>query len=72
MGGLVNEDKSKVTTNSFLRSLAWQMAQLHSGILSAALDVAAKWQDATISKAGHNPVWQRLYLRSLLQLPLMK
>lgn len=66
------EDKSKVTVNSFLRSLAWQMAQLHGNILSAVLDVAATWQDATISKADHNPVWQRLYLRSLLNIRLIK
>ncbi|CAI7640645.1 unnamed protein product [Penicillium glandicola] len=66
------EDKSKVTVNSFLRSLAWQMAQLHGDILSAVLDIAATWQDATISKTDHNPVWQRLYLRGLLKIRLMK
>ncbi|KAJ6159875.1 hypothetical protein N7497_004412 [Penicillium chrysogenum] len=66
------EDKSKVSINSFLRSLACQMAQLHGDILSAVLDVAATWQDAMISKVDHNPVWQRLYLRGLLKIPLMK
>jgi WD40 repeat protein len=67
-----DEDKSKVTISSFLRSLAWQMAQLHGDILSTVLDVAATWQDAAISKADHNPVWQRLYLRGLFKVPLMK
>ncbi|KAF3028781.1 hypothetical protein E8E15_004221 [Penicillium rubens] len=66
------EDKSKVTINSFLRSLARQMAQLHADMLSAILDVAATWQDAMINKADHNPVWQTLYLRGLLKVPLMK
>jgi WD40 repeat protein len=66
------EDKSKVSINSFLRSLAWQMAQLHGDILSAVLDLAATWQDATVSKADHNPIWQRLYLRGLLKIRLMK
>ncbi|KXG50320.1 uncharacterized protein PGRI_062870 [Penicillium griseofulvum] len=66
------EDKSKVTINSFLRSLAWQMARLHGEILSAVLDAAGTWQDATISKADHNSVWQRLYLRSLLKIHLIK
>ncbi|KAJ5424450.1 hypothetical protein N7491_009666 [Penicillium cf. griseofulvum] len=66
------EDKSKVTINSFLRSLAWQMAQLHDEVLSAVLDAAGTWQDATISRADHNPVWQRLYLRGLLKIRLIK
>jgi WD40 repeat protein len=66
------EDKSKVTINSFLRSLAWQMAQLHAEILSAVLDVAAAWQDAMINKEDHNPVWQTLYLRGMLKVPLMR
>ncbi|KAJ5628450.1 hypothetical protein N7490_010678 [Penicillium lividum] len=67
-----DDDKSKVTISSFLRSLAWQMAQLHGDILSAVLEVAATWPDMAISKADHNPVWQRLYLRSLLKIRLMK
>ena len=63
-------DKPKVTINLFLRSMAWQMAVMHSKILSTVLEVAANWQDGAVSKVDHNPIWRRLYLRGILKVRL--
>ncbi|KAL4968578.1 uncharacterized protein BDV14DRAFT_196880 [Aspergillus stella-maris] len=67
-----NEDKSKTTINSLLRSLAWQMALMHDEILQVILGIAATLQDTSIGKADHGPLWQRLYLRGILKVRLMK
>ncbi|KAL4751309.1 hypothetical protein BDW72DRAFT_193001 [Aspergillus terricola var. indicus] len=48
------------------------MAMMHDEILQVILDTAATWQDTSISKADHGPLWQRLYLRGILKVRLMK
>ncbi|KAF2261549.1 hypothetical protein CC78DRAFT_347471 [Lojkania enalia] len=65
-------DKTKTTINSFLRSIIWQMAMLHPAILEIALDVATNWQDTTINKVDHVPVWRRLFLSGALKTRLSR
>jgi WD40 repeat protein len=63
----VQGDKSRASINSFLRSMAWQMAMLHPAILDIILDIAANMQTKTINKVDHIVVWRRLYLSGILK-----
>jgi hypothetical protein len=65
-----DRDQQKATINTFLRSMAWQMARLHREVLSALLKISENWQDAAFNKADHNPIWRRLYLKGILKLRL--
>ncbi|KAJ9137442.1 GPI inositol-deacylase [Pleurostoma richardsiae] len=66
----VKADKSKVTINSFLRSMAFQMASLHPEVLTAVLDVAETWNETSIDKNDANLVWRKLFLAGLLKVRL--
>jgi WD40 repeat protein len=63
-------DTIKASINSFLRSMAWQMAMLHPAIIEAILDAATDSQAITINKVDHVPVWCRLYLNGILKVRL--
>ncbi|KAL6239285.1 hypothetical protein BDW75DRAFT_236724 [Aspergillus navahoensis] len=62
----------RLQLSSMLTLLALQMAMMHDRILQTILDIAAIGQDVSISKADHGPLWQRLYLRGVLKVRLMK
>lgn len=65
-----NRDKPKATINSFLRSMAWQMAMMHPEILLRVLEISVTLQDRTINKVDHIPIWKELYLSGILKVQL--
>lgn len=66
----IQGDKNKVTVNSFLRSMAFQMAVLHPEILTAVLDTASNWSDTSIDKNDSSLVWRKLFLGGILKIRL--
>ncbi|KAI5381161.1 hypothetical protein J4E82_000361 [Alternaria postmessia] len=63
----VQGDKTKATINTFLRSMAWQMANQHPPLLSTVLEIATSSQTPTINKTDHVAVWRRLFLSGMLK-----
>ncbi|KAI1861138.1 hypothetical protein JX265_009757 [Neoarthrinium moseri] len=65
-------DHSKSTVNSFLRSMAWQLAMLNEDILEKVGDLSSDWSEMPIDKIDHNLVWRRLYGSGLLKVKLSR
>ncbi|KAI4693775.1 uncharacterized protein J4E84_002351 [Alternaria hordeiaustralica] len=63
----VQGDKTKATINTFLRSMAWQMASQHPHLLSIVLDISTSSQITGINKTDHVAVWRRLFLSGMLK-----
>lgn len=65
-------EKSRNSINSFLRSMAYQMAILHPEILSNIMDIASEpvWKDTSIDKADYSPVWRKIFLAGILKTKL--
>ena len=60
-----NGNKSnKSTISSFLLSMAWQMSQANTGVLSNVLSICREFQ---ISKADYDILWRRLFLGGILR-----
>jgi WD40 repeat protein len=66
----IHGDKGKSTINSFLRSVAWQMAAMHPDILRIINEISSNWKDEQLGKVDHNPVWRRLFLNGILKVKL--
>lgn len=60
-------DKTKSSPNTFLRSMAWQMAMIHPEILSRIRELMPEWKDGSVDMVDPNPVWRKLYLSSILK-----
>ncbi|KAI0109257.1 hypothetical protein GGR51DRAFT_570088 [Nemania sp. FL0031] len=67
-----DSDKSKASSNAFLRSLAWQMALIHSEIFTTISNVANSWKDPPIDKVDHIPIWRRIFSTAILKVRLKK
>ncbi|KUI54142.1 Vegetative incompatibility protein HET-E-1 [Cytospora mali] len=62
-----SSDNTKSNPNTFLRSMAWQMAMLHPAMLLKIKELAPEGKDATIDQVDHTPVWRKLYLYGILK-----
>ena len=58
-------DKGKSTIQSFLLSIAWQMAYIHTEILQIVLEVCEKDED--LSQANYRTIWRKLFIEGILQ-----
>ncbi|KAL8813851.1 MAG: hypothetical protein Q9223_006887 [Gallowayella weberi] len=58
-------DKSKSNIQSFLLSVAWQMAFMHKEILHVVLAICE--QDENLSQANYRTIWRKLFLEGLLK-----
>ena len=63
-------DKAKTTINSFLLSMAWQMARLHPGLLEDILEACEKFDQ--IYKADYRTIWRKLFLERILRFKIIK
>ncbi|CAN8103509.1 unnamed protein product [Discula destructiva] len=63
-------DKSKSSPNTFLRSMAWQMAMLHPDILSKIGELAAEGNHVPIDPIDCNTIWRKIYLSCILKIRL--
>lgn len=67
-----SSDKTKSGSNSFLRSMAWQMAMLHPEILTKVKELVSDENTPPIDLIDHNPVWRKLYLSGILKTRLSR
>ncbi|KAL8893845.1 MAG: hypothetical protein Q9192_004863 [Flavoplaca navasiana] len=58
-------DKGKSTIQSFLLSIAWQMAYIHTEIFQTVLEVCEKDED--LSQANYRTIWRKLFIEGILQ-----
>lgn len=65
-----HEDQAKSTIGSFLLSIAWQMAVLHSEILHVVLKVCER--DDQLYKSDHRTIWRKLFLDGVLKIKLLR
>lgn len=65
-----DRDGAKSSVNSFLRSMAWQMALVHKDMMSAIAALSGNWRETPLSKVDHSSVWQKLYWRGILKVRL--
>ncbi|KAL8895234.1 MAG: hypothetical protein Q9192_003767 [Flavoplaca navasiana] len=63
-------DKGKLTIQSFLLSMAWQMAFMHTEIFHIVLEVCEKDED--LSQANHRTIWRKLFIEGILQVRLAR
>ncbi|KAH9909403.1 hypothetical protein F4778DRAFT_229652 [Xylariomycetidae sp. FL2044] len=66
----VQGDKGKASIQSFLRSMAFQMAILHPEILHILLDTAKKWGETTLDKNDVSSLWRKLFISGILKVKL--
>ena len=60
-----HSDKAKSSIASFLRSMAWQMAYMHPGVLETVLDAFEK--DEKLVQADYRTLWRKVYLDGVLR-----
>lgn len=65
-------DKTKSSPNTFLRSMAWQMAMLHPEVLSKIMEQMPEWKDRSVDVVDPQPVWRKLYLSGILKARLSR
>ena len=58
-------NKGKITINSFLLSMAWQMAYMHAEVLETVLDICRK--DVQLCKADYRTIWRKLFMEGILR-----
>ncbi|KAI4206395.1 MAG: hypothetical protein LQ346_001104 [Caloplaca aetnensis] len=63
-------DKSKSTIQSFLLSIAWQMASTHTEVFHVVLEVCEK--NESLSQADYRTIWRKLFLEGLLKVALVR
>ncbi|KAL8762028.1 MAG: hypothetical protein Q9184_001920 [Pyrenodesmia sp. 2 TL-2023] len=63
-------DKSKSTIQSFLLSMAWQMAFMHKELFRVVLEVCEK--NDNLSQADYRTIWRKLFLEGLLKISLVR
>lgn len=61
-------DKAKTVINTFLLSVAWQMAQMHPEFFDALLEVMSKGDQ--LCKADYRTVWRKVYMEIMLRIKL--
>ena len=62
-------DESRSTVNSFLRSMAWQMAMLHPVVLAKIKECMS---EGPVDRMDPNPVWRKVFLAGMLEVRLDK
>ena len=60
-------DRTKSSINTFLRSMAWQMAGMHDEIMAALATLSGNWQNSPVDKVDHGPIWRQIYSRGILK-----
>lgn len=65
-----SSDNVKSSANTFLRSMAWQMAMLHPEILSKIKELMTEWKDKRADTIDPSPIWRKLYLTGILKVRL--
>ncbi|GAW25471.1 putative vegetative incompatibility protein HET-E-1 [Rosellinia necatrix] len=65
-------DEEKGTVNALLRSMAWQMAVMHSDALTAILTVTDSWEECAMDKVDHIAVWHRIFANAILEVKLSR
>lgn len=63
-------DKTKSSPNTFLRSMAWQMAMLHPEILSRIQELSIGGNVDPIDQTDCNAIWRKVYLSGILKIRL--
>ncbi|KAI4267963.1 MAG: hypothetical protein L6R38_008016 [Xanthoria sp. 2 TBL-2021] len=63
-------DRAKATIQSFLLSMAWQMALMHTEILHVVLEVCEKDED--LSQANYRTIWRKLFVEGLMKVRLVR
>ena len=63
-------DKAKTAINSFLLSMAWQMARNHTEVLEIVLAMCQ--QDDELRKADYRTIWRRLFVEGILRIPFVR
>ncbi|KAI1119197.1 hypothetical protein F5Y14DRAFT_396854 [Nemania sp. NC0429] len=67
-----SDDEEMRTTNSLLRSMAWQMAALHPEAFATISTLTNSWKEPPIDKVNHITVWQRIFADVLLKVKLTR
>ena len=60
-----HNDRTKSTIQSFLLSVAWQMAAMHTEFFNVVLAICE--QDENLSQADYRTIWRKLFLEGLLK-----
>jgi hypothetical protein len=60
-----NKSNPSSTISSFLLSMAWQMSQANTGVLSNVLSICKEFNQ--VSKAHYQTLWRRLFLDGILR-----
>ncbi|KAL9581454.1 MAG: hypothetical protein Q9212_003889 [Teloschistes hypoglaucus] len=63
-------DENKSTIQSFLLSVAWQMAAMHTEFFDVVLAICE--QDESLSQANYRTIWRKLFLEGLLKVRLVR
>ena len=58
--------KVKTAINSFLLSMAWQMACMHTEVLETVLGICEK--DGQLCKADYRTIWRKLFMEGILRI----
>ena len=62
------KDKAKTSASSFLLSMAWQAANVHSEILEIVMDVCERNEE--LRKADYRTIWRKLFVEGILKVKL--
>lgn len=63
-------DRAKATIQSFLLSMAWQMAFMHTEILHVVVEVCEKDED--LCQANYRTIWRKLFVEGLMKVRLVR
>ena len=63
-------NKAKTTINSFLLSVAWQMARMHIDVFEILLEICQK--DDQLCKADYRTIWRKLFVEGILRKKLLR
>ncbi|KAI9773277.1 MAG: hypothetical protein M1835_006168 [Candelina submexicana] len=58
--------KEKTAISSFLLSMAWQMAYIHTGVLGTVLGICEK--DGQLCKADYRTLWRKLFMEGIIRM----
>ena len=63
-------NKAKTTINSFLLSMAWQMARMDMEVLETVLEICKK--DNELCKADYRTIWRKLFAEGILRVNFIR
>lgn len=66
------DDEEMGTTNSLLRSMAWQMAAIHPEAFATIAALTNSWKEPPIDKVSHITVWHRIFANAILKIKLKR